>query len=310
MKQEGTVPSGAHSRSSCPMRGHEHGVHTELARSLQIGHHRFPTRADYATYFAEQRCDHSIDKVWSDEAAVVAIQNDWLRRGQSGCLFARHILRNAPGSGWRALAFYPEDTGWDACCKRLDQVIEETIASPDGELLSLLFPFADTLDGLMQVIRAVDSLDRTRLFPVGAHKARVGVGVRVHLDSGVESWVLGFGPYHFFPPTRQAPVTELIVRTKARARVPRVATDSSRVSAHVADAPLDIDSNQFNRLWHASIRRTQAMLGPDDRALSRARITFALPLATIANLQLGTRTSSLQSETPAIDCADTPMQCR
>lgn len=261
-----------------------HCVHA--TRSLQIGRHRFPTRADYEAYFAERLDISSPNDIWRDEFTVVSIQNHWLTLGQSGCLFAQRLLRNSPATGWRAFSFYPEITGWDACSMKLSGVIEEHIARSDCELLSLLFPLAVTDQDLAHVIQVFAGLERTLMLPPHTFEQRTAVSIRVKLSSDVHSWVLGFGPYAFLPLTRQAPVTELVVRTKSCKGLHRVATIDGDKQAHVADVPLDYRRIQFDRLWHASVHRTEEILGSDDRALSRARVTFAVPADIAMSLDL------------------------
>lgn len=261
-----------------------HCVHA--TRSLQIGRHRFPTRADYEAYFAERLDVSSPNDIWRDESAVVSIQNHWLTLGQSGCLFAQRLLRNSPVSGWRAISFYPDITGWDACSTKLSDVIEEYIARSDCELLSLLFPLAVTNQDLAHVIQVFAGLERTLMLPPHTFEQRTAVSIRVRLSSTVHSWVLGFGPYAFLPLTRQAPVAELVVRTKSRKGLHRATAMNGDTQAHVADVPLDHCRIQFDRLWHASVHRTGEILGSDDRALSRARVTFAVPADIAMRLDL------------------------
>jgi len=256
------------------------------ARSLQIGRHRFPTRDDYEAYFAERLDVSSPIDIWKDESTVVSIQNHWLTLGQSGCLFAQRLLRNSPVAGWRAVSFYPDITGWDACSMKVSDVIEEHIARSDCELLSLLFPLAVTTPDLLQVIQLFAGLNRTLMLPIHTFEQRTAISIRVRLSSNVHSWVLGFGPYAFLPLTRQAPVTELVVRTKSRKGLHRVAAIDGDTQAHVADVPLDHYRIQFDRLWHASVHRTEEILGSDDRALSRARVTFAVPADVAMGLDL------------------------
>ena len=177
------------------------------------------------------------------------------------------------------------------CRTKLSDIIEEHIAAQNCEILSLLFPLAVTNEDVGRVIQMFAGLDRTLLLPPQIFEERTAISIRVRLTSNVHSWVLGFGPYSFLPLTRQAPVTELVVRTKSQKGSHCGSAIGRDVPAHVADVPLDHCRIQFDRLWHASVRRTGEILRSDDRAFARARITFAVPTDFAMSLDLKPRDS-------------------
>lgn len=136
----------------------------------------------------------------------------------------------------------------------------------DGAALSALCKTLGQLDGWNLKARLNPS-DRMN---------RVYVRLTTEVAAGVEAEVLGVGPFDFLPRTRRAPVAAFHVRTKPTDAKPRDPKDS--LKAHLADMswPGGRESRQFGKLWKATEKARDAILGGDDSA-ARARITFAIP---------------------------------
>jgi hypothetical protein len=226
---------------------------------------------------------HDERDVWASDEIVLAVQRHWFQSGQSGCAFSRQLVRDERSSGWRARVVRRLRANPDRSQRaHLNAILDDAIDDPGCELLSLVFPEVESGADLSHLIETLSRLDRGVLLEPQVHDELVAVSIRFRLAGDVLAWVLGFGSFSFLPATRQAPVTEILFRTK-RGTVGDLdvpAHDASQ--AHVADVPLRMDSRRFGRLWSGSIRQTQSILGREKRTFSRARISFALPVANWA----------------------------
>jgi hypothetical protein len=255
-----------------------------VRRSVIVGRFRFPSRMDYVECLIEHGLVHDECDLWQKEELVVAIQNHWHQSGQSGCVFSRYLTRDAAASGWKARVFHlhPADEP-DLGRAGLNAILDEEIASKECELLSLLFPAATTGSDLANVLGILAGLDRSVVLRPKPHGHLVDFSIRIHLAKDMQAWVLGFGPFSFLPATRQAPVLEVVFRTKTKTQR-TTERGGDLLAVHVADVPLNVKAQQFNGLWSASVRRTGDILESVDRVFSRARVTFGLPRELFASI--------------------------
>jgi hypothetical protein len=255
-----------------------------VRRSVVVGRLRFPSRMDYVECLVEHGLVQDEIDLWQKDELVVAIQNHWHQSGQSGCVFSRYLIRNAVVSGWKARVFHLHSAGErDLERAGLNAILDDEIASQECELLSLLFPAVTTESDLANVLGVLAVLDRSVVLRPKPHGDLVDFSIRIHLAKGIQAWVLGFGPFSFLPTTRQAPVVEVVFRTKTQTQ--RTTEHSGDLLAvHVADVPLNVKARQFNGLWSASVCQTGDILGSGDRVFSRARVTFGLPRESLASI--------------------------
>ena len=179
----------------------------------------FPLRSDYEKYLLEQSVVNSPDEVWTNPTLVETIQRHWHSRGQNGCRFAQHIALNADSIGWECEAVFgsPEDLNNLTTLAMIEDHIQAAIAREDNQVLSLLFPqitAPDELAHFIKFMQQVPSIYKVRDETIGHVNA---LALRIRLADGeVESWLMGFGPFSFFPRTRRAPMTEIVIRTKVK----------------------------------------------------------------------------------------------
>ena len=251
-----------------------------MPRTRVIAGRRYPSRHDYEEWAVAGGLAETRGTVWSDPAVVAKVQSHWFMLGQSGCVFAQHLMASSASAAWHAFVCpspaTPEDGDWT---HSLDELIAREIANPSCELMSMLFPATVTESQLVVLIRTLLGCDRMELLPLQVACESVGVSLRLNVGMAnvCESWVLGFGPFECLPATRQAPVTEIVFRTKESAHAPRQEGVRSGNYVHVADFPLHLPEKKRASLWHASVLNRQALLGPHDETFAKARFSFALP---------------------------------
>jgi hypothetical protein len=255
-----------------------------VRRSVVVGRLRFPSRMDYVECLVEHGLVQDEFDLWQKDEIIVAIQNHWHQSGQSGCVFSRYLTRDAVVSGWKARVFHLHPAGeHDSGRAGLNAILDEEIASKECELLSLLFPAATTGSDLANVLGVLAGLNRSVVLRPKPHGHLVDFSIRIHLAKGIQAWVLGFGPFSFLPITRQAPVVEVVFRTKTQTQR-TTERGGDLLAVHVADVPVNVKARQFNGLWSASVRQTGDILGSGDRVFSRARVTFGLPRESFASI--------------------------
>ena len=246
----------------------------------------FTVRSDYEKQLLEQSVVNSPDEVWTNTTLVENIQRHWHSRGQNGCRFAQHMALNADTIGWECEAVFgsPEDLSNLTTMATVEDRIQTAIAREDNQVLSLLFPHITTPDELarfIKVIQQVPSIYKVRDETIGHLNV---IALRIGLADGeVESWLMGFGPFSFFPQTRRAPITEIVIRTKVKPATLFHRLNQDRGTAHLADTQVRMSEDAMERRWQGTYRNTRAVLGGEPDAFSAAKVTFAIPTALWSN---------------------------
>jgi hypothetical protein len=101
----------------------------------------------------------------------------------------------------------------------------------------------------------------------------VRLGLRVTVEFGYSSEVLGFGRYPGLAYSRQAPFTELAIRAKPPRRPRR---DRRAFMAH-ADILPPLDKVEFGEWWDRTNAKRAERLGAAHDARGKARVGFVLP---------------------------------
>lgn len=237
-----------------------------------IGSLTFPNRIDYERYFFLQESVGEPSDVWEDDSLVGQIQQHWHSRGQNGCVFAQTVASKADRLGWNFVIV----RGLSEVKKDLLQAIE----SPECQNLSLLFPEVTQPNQLVDLVQSIIKIDDLFRLQVTNHMDTAILALRIKLiPTEVLSWIVGFGPFDFLPYTRQAPVTELAIRTKLKPKKLFWRLNSDQAAAHLEDVPVGLNDHQMEKLWQATYLRTRQILGSSPRAFSSAKVTFAIPMA-------------------------------
>lgn len=131
---------------------------------------------------------------------------------------------------------------------------------------------------LIKLVRLFLTLDGMNHIE-GIFEDYTAIGIRLALADNVASWVMGFGPYPFLPNTRQAPLTEFVIRTKVKPEAIFHRLNQDRRAAHLADTPLHFGDSVAEQLWQSTYAKARTILGGEPNRLSAAKTTFALPTA-------------------------------
>ena len=150
--------------------------------------------------------------------------------------FRAGLARKLPAEVWPS-AVVPQVRGAGA---RVDAALATAIASPVAQLLSVLFPTVDCSDALVGLLAELAQSSETLLAePPSEHRDMIVLRLRaVVTGDGVLAWVLAFGPFDFWPPTRRGPGAELLFRVKPKPERIYPRLDQDRRIAHIADTPI------------------------------------------------------------------------
>lgn len=217
------------------------------------------------------------EETWDDAEVVAGVQRDWHTQGQSGCVFAQSLARTLSSEFWPS-AVVPRVRGAGA---RVDAALATAIASTEAQMLSVLFPTVDRPGALVGLLAELArNSERLLAEPLYEHRNMIVLRLRaVVTGDGVLAWVLAFGPFHFWPPTRRGPVAELLFRVKPKPEriFPRL--DQDRRIAHIADTPIAMGDEDADRRWQGTYRAALDILGEPMSTLTSPNVTLGLPKA-------------------------------
>jgi len=206
-----------------------------------------------------------------DPDAIANQQLEFFKRCRAGCLFAAVAARNPTKYGWKQQVVVRYST------EEIDKLISEAIESPKVTMLSLIFPTVTSPEALVEFIHTLQQCDSIFLEQATSHEGATCLGLRAHINS-LSSWISGFGPFEFFPKTRQSPYTEITLRVKPRPAFKWVMKQSPPNVIHLADLDmLGIADALFKTLWYSTFARVEKVLGHKPNTQSAAKTTFSVP---------------------------------
>ncbi|MBA4150145.1 MAG: hypothetical protein H0X66_18715 [Verrucomicrobia bacterium] len=219
---------------------------------------------------------------------------DWIRQGNSGCIFAKLFVLRGGDTPWEASVIRAET--FDAPTV---EAIGETLklASKRSEAIQLILPNIKTPE---QIARMISCLCKnpnwycTEIIPKPSeYTSSFLAGLRWKLPDAVNvNWVLGFADIETMPPTRRAPYTSLAIRLGQPGTAPSVAKDKPNevrsrkkenglVPVHLADMPTPfLKDDAIKKTWVLTEQTAGKMLNPtpEFRTNAHAKVTFALPM--------------------------------
>lgn len=248
-----------------------------------VGGLSFPTRHDYVEFARANGLLHSSGSLHENEDLVLAIHHHWHTLGQQGCAFAQMVATNPPDYGWerhvqqiRSLKAPLPDTVW----RDLIAAIDASRLRPEVQALSILFPDLESPALLASLIAGLcEHVGFDARYIDGPTADLKAVQLRLLLDGGVESWVVGFAPFEYLPMTRQAPIVELAFATKPK----QLPLQSRRLNADLAHADLAgalgapiPTEDVFNKVFEKTAARRLRILGGND-PFAKAKISILVP---------------------------------
>jgi len=241
-------------------------INVSIPLSQRYGKRTFPDRIDYV-----HALGHDLDASASPES-IAGVARHWHATGQTGCLFARLLARTATSTEWPS-AVIPEAT--DDALRGISTCLASSVARPEVQLVSLLFPQISTVADVKGLVGALAANTSLMFFEDRAVPQWVRVAGRYDVGNGVLAWLMAFGPFPSWPPTRRGPVFELVVRTKPKREGIFEKLNQDPTVAHLADIDLGFDTAKTSNLFDGTERATRDVLGEEPDGLSAAKTTFS-----------------------------------
>jgi hypothetical protein len=239
---------------------------------------RFSSRRDYLQALLEQGVISSKHELIDKPELVAKIQQHWQRRrGQIGCAFAQFMSDDPPSHDWHRLVItgsLPQT--WQA--PEMGQYLNDAIQDQDNSALSLIVPEVRNDRQLAELIWHVSALPNCLIleFDDSAQSEEIiYIGLRVPLNENVLAFALVFGPFSYFPLTRQAPFTEIIFPTKPKTPPLRKGLTKDPGSAHLADVHLRLGDDAWQKMMK-NTKRLKAEVLSRDHPGARARVTVGV----------------------------------
>jgi len=255
-------------------------IEPAINRSEQFGNLKFSTRKDYTNYFLQKGLVKNEAEIWDNEKYVSLIHRHWHGEGRNGCIFALLASRRADELGWKdfVLSKTVDELEKSNTLSLIESTIESAILDPNCQVLSLLFSKITNDEQLVRLIVYLLRGQSIILVDESEYKKLVTLSLRVELQNKeVLSWLMAFGPFSYFPETRQSPVTEIAIRVKIKPDVQFHRLNKDKDAAHLADLPIDYKEEVMETTWQNTLRRTRIILGSEPNQFSAAKTTFSIP---------------------------------
>lgn len=250
------------------------GEHVVLGQSFAI-----PTREDYGSAYRASGALGEEEELADRPELVAAAQAHWHAAGHNACVFAAHMSAGRDDNGWQTLVLGEGASPADVAVA-LARAVAPLLVAAEAEVVSVLLPHLSAPADMALLLRRLEQLPSWSISDEGEeeddqHGTVVRLGVRVLVDFGFLSEVLGFGPCAEYGATRRAPFTELLIRAKPPTKRPR------HRRAFVAHYQIPgLGSHETGQWWAQTTSNRIARLGPDHNDRAKARVTVALPKMT------------------------------
>lgn len=251
-----------------------------ISKSAKFDRLAFSTREDYSKYFIENNIVKSDSQIWGNEQFVSIIHRHWHGEGRNGCIFALLSARRAEEKGWKDYVISKNVQQFNDTTKSIiEKQILRSIADPKCQVLSLLFSNITTNPDLVKLIKWLLTINIIKLVDEQRFDNLITIALRIPLnDNGVLSWLMAFGPFSYFPQTRQSPIVEIAIRVKEKPIEIFHRLNNDREAAHLADLPLDYNLEVMEQTWINTLKRTRLILGEEPNHFSAAKTTITLPI--------------------------------
>jgi hypothetical protein len=247
-----------------------------LCRTLKSGKRvSFPTFPDFVRGLIESREIECGDDLLTEKADLLSeLMFEWIRRGQTGCRYAEHLVRDRERNSWKSVVINYDSDLLDVLNPMLDA------AHTELQALNVILPRVTTPEDVVSLVNQLCRSDRwyweRRPWRDEGDPARLLVGLRWRLPGGHgPAWVLGFAPFEAMPFTRRivgAPFTALAIRPSCP---PNEAAADGMHLCHMMEL---VEQDRREELWRQTEWWKQEVLSGEYPETAKAQVTFALPL--------------------------------
>ena len=212
---------------------------------------------------------------------AIDILREWFNRAQSGCKFASYLASQDP-----RLAFWVhlEDV---SAVDLADVEAHIDAAAADGDVALLVFPRISTDDEIVELAQHVQQDNRwsvrARSCPDDfgeLGRRMLGLGIEFETRGGARSGVMGFAPSGLMPVTRRAPFVTLALWAGGRDNL--FFRHSPAGTVNMADVPMDLDRESYDKMWSRSVADTRRRLqDPRHDSTWLRSVAFCLPRSLV-----------------------------
>jgi len=241
-----------------------------MREHVKLGTYRFPSTSDTAAVAK------ALVSAGADLAdVVVAAQQDWFRRGQTGCAFARLVAIENAGPTWPYVVVDtpPLATDW----AQLDLLVDTLCGLGGHEVASILFVAVASLPEFVHTLVALEANTSFWCSYVAHSPDLVTLELRREVAPGVSAWAMAFGPDEVLPATRRSPYFEIAIRVKSKSGREFRRLNPDRTIAHLADVPMEMPDKFWVDRWDSTEHRTESILGHKPNSISAAKSTLTVP---------------------------------
>lgn len=197
-------------------------------------------------------------------------QQKFYQSGRSGCVFAAIAAKDLLKYEWCQEVINTIDP------KEIDSIIDFYKKAEGISTLSLIFPNVKTLYDLCTLIYSLEKCENI-IIKHSNYEEYDCFGIRVKYEE-MQSWVTGFGPFSFFPATKQAPYTEISFRIKPKPTFDYEIKKAPSDTLHLAHMDIkNVGATSFKKMWDSSLKNTGKRLGHKPDFISAAKTSFSIP---------------------------------
>lgn len=203
----------------------------------------------------------------------------WLSREHVGCRFAMHLTRGDNRNRWKSICGNQPKTNSDV--DLLESTLSEACTESTDAVI-VIFKDTELLQDLTDLIRILCEHSswtcHEEKFPAPtlAGRNRVGLGLRWKMPNNAQSFVLGFGPFGFLPPTRRAPYTALTLPVCSVGEFRGGDTENERHLCDMANEAFNT-REKWDGVWKSTTQLKAELIEEHDSDAAKAKVTFSLP---------------------------------
>jgi len=237
------------------------------------------------------------------ESNIISQQNKWHSNSLQGCIYAAYIIRQDTSTSGSGVNCFRESLSTELIIK-IKNEIDSSIEDETTTSLRIILPSITTKENLIEFVSLIKNHTNWLVSDSEIWNGNRLVKMRIPMkqkdenEKEIVAWVLGFGPFTFFPKTRQSPFFEIIVPVKTkyffkdkhnRFSLTKQSENSidrgtSSDDAHLADvyiAGITDDEKRDKQMWENSRKRKSMLLTEHgsvefNDSNAKAKITFSI----------------------------------